>query len=108
MAVDQPGRDPRTRRVAHRHAPRFGLPPSFGGSADPGNAFALDRQRRVVNAAVGSGARHRRNICADPHLVPIAVLRFEHTVMIPKMAIYRLQSAYLPQGWIRDVLVTVS
>jgi len=24
------------------------------------------------------------------------------------MAIYRLQSAYLPQGWIRDVLVTVS
>jgi len=28
--------------------------------------------------------------------------------MIPKMAIYRLQSAYLPQGWIRDVLVTVS
>jgi formimidoylglutamate deiminase len=28
--------------------------------------------------------------------------------MIPKMAIYRLQSAYLPQGWIRDVRVTVS
>jgi formimidoylglutamate deiminase len=28
--------------------------------------------------------------------------------MIPKMAIYRLQSAYLPQGWIRDVLVRVS
>ena len=28
--------------------------------------------------------------------------------MIPKMAIYRLQSAYLPQGWSRDVLVTVS
>jgi formimidoylglutamate deiminase len=28
--------------------------------------------------------------------------------MIPKMAIYRLQSAYLPQGWTRDVLVTVS
>jgi formimidoylglutamate deiminase len=28
--------------------------------------------------------------------------------MIPKMAIYRLQSAYLPQGWNRDVLVTVS
>jgi formimidoylglutamate deiminase len=28
--------------------------------------------------------------------------------MIPKMAIYRLQCAYLPQGWIRDVLVTVS
>src|SRR5882724_1465883 len=24
------------------------------------------------------------------------------------MAIYRLQSAYLPQGWTRDVLVTVS
>jgi formimidoylglutamate deiminase len=24
------------------------------------------------------------------------------------MAIYRLQSAYLPQGWIRDVLITVS
>jgi formimidoylglutamate deiminase len=28
--------------------------------------------------------------------------------MIPKMAIYRLQSAYLPQGWSRDVRVTVS
>jgi formimidoylglutamate deiminase len=28
--------------------------------------------------------------------------------MIPKMAIYRLQSAYLPQGWIHDVRVTVS
>jgi formimidoylglutamate deiminase len=28
--------------------------------------------------------------------------------MIPKMAIYRLQSTYLPQGWIRDVRVTVS
>ena len=28
--------------------------------------------------------------------------------MIPKMTIYRLQSAYLPQGWFRDVLVTVS
>lgn len=28
--------------------------------------------------------------------------------MIPKMTTYRLQSAYLPQGWIRDVLVTVS
>jgi formimidoylglutamate deiminase len=28
--------------------------------------------------------------------------------MIPKMAIYRLQSAYLPQGWIRDARVTVS
>jgi formimidoylglutamate deiminase len=28
--------------------------------------------------------------------------------MIPKMAIYRLQSAYLPQGWLRDVRVTVS
>jgi formimidoylglutamate deiminase len=28
--------------------------------------------------------------------------------MIQNMAIYRLQSAYLPQGWARDVLVTVS
>ena len=28
--------------------------------------------------------------------------------MIPKMAIYRLQCACLPQGWIRGVLVTVS
>ena len=24
------------------------------------------------------------------------------------MSVYRLQSAYLPQGWARDVLVTVS
>ena len=62
--------------------------------------------------------RHRRDACAYPDLVPGVVRRFAHwlarsndtavSMYTAKMSRYRLQSAYLPQGWTHDVHVTVS